>query len=164
MISGEPDAQGSSFVPIILGSDKTTVSVATGQNEYYPVYCSIGNVHNKVRRAHRNAVALIAFLAIPKSKCHSVRKWFQIPSVTNIRQPTSATQTAPPSANFGGSYSTPRSDVFCNLCDLGWRSPTSCVAEMDIFGRSYTGSARTLLIILSKRCSHASYRDGAPCK
>lgn len=56
------------FVPIILGSDKTTVSVATGQNEYWPVYISIGNIHNNVRRAHRNGVALLGFLAIPKSK------------------------------------------------------------------------------------------------
>jgi hypothetical protein len=58
---------GSMFVPIILGSDKTTVSVATGHNEYYPLYVSIGNVHNSVRRAHRNAVALVGFLAMPKS-------------------------------------------------------------------------------------------------
>ncbi|KAH9856101.1 hypothetical protein C2E23DRAFT_722466 [Lenzites betulinus] len=58
---------GSAFVPVILGSDKTTVSVATGSNEYYPLYVSLGNVHNSVRRAHRNAVALAAFLAIPKS-------------------------------------------------------------------------------------------------
>ena len=55
------------FVPLILGSDKTTVSVATGQNEYYPLYMTIGNVHNTVRRAHRNALTLVAFLAIPKS-------------------------------------------------------------------------------------------------
>lgn len=56
------------FVPIILGSDKTTVSVATGQNEFYPVYASVGVVHNNIRRAHRGAVVLIGFLAIPKSK------------------------------------------------------------------------------------------------
>ena len=56
------------FVPVVLGSDKTTVSVATGQNDYYPLYISLGNVHNTVRRAHRNAVSLLAFLAIPKSK------------------------------------------------------------------------------------------------
>jgi hypothetical protein len=62
---------GSSFVPIILGSDKTTVSVGTGHNEYYPLYASIGNIHNNVRRAHRNGVALIGFLAIPKSKAVS---------------------------------------------------------------------------------------------
>lgn len=55
------------FVPIILGSDKTTVSVATGQNEYYPIYISNGIVNNTMRRAHKNAVSLLAFLAIPKS-------------------------------------------------------------------------------------------------
>ncbi len=56
------------YCPLILGSDKTTVSVATGQNEYHPVYMSLGNVWNNVRRAHRNAILIIAFLSIPKSK------------------------------------------------------------------------------------------------
>jgi hypothetical protein len=55
------------FAPVILGSNKTTVSVTTGQNEYYPLYTGIGNAQNHVRRAHRNALALIGFLAIPKS-------------------------------------------------------------------------------------------------
>ena len=54
------------FVPIILGSNKTTVLVATGQNKYYPLYISIGNIHNNVRRAHRNGLALLGFLAVPK--------------------------------------------------------------------------------------------------
>lgn len=67
-IAEDPDAVGAMFVPIILGSDKTTVSVATGQTEYYPLYASIGNVHNNARRAHRNALVLIGFLAIPKSE------------------------------------------------------------------------------------------------
>ena len=53
-------------MPIVLGSDKTTVSVATGQNDFYPLYLSIGNVHNATRRAHKGAVSLLAFLAIPK--------------------------------------------------------------------------------------------------
>ena len=56
------------FVPIILGSDKTTMSIATGQSEFYPLYLSIGNVCNNVRRAHRNALVLLGFLAIPKGK------------------------------------------------------------------------------------------------
>lgn len=55
-------------MPIILGSNKTTVSVGTGNNEFYPLYLSIGNVHNHVRRAHRDALVLIGFLAIPKSE------------------------------------------------------------------------------------------------
>jgi len=63
-----PDAKGAMYCPIILGSDKTTVSVATGHVEYHPLYLSIGNPHNSVRSAHRNAVIPIAFLAIPKSK------------------------------------------------------------------------------------------------
>jgi len=52
----------------VLGSDKTTVSVATGQNEYYLLYISIGNVHNCVQCAHHGAVSLVGFLTIPKSK------------------------------------------------------------------------------------------------
>jgi hypothetical protein len=57
------------FTPVILGSDKTTLSVATGQNNFYPLYLSLGNVHNCVQCAHCNTVSLIAFLAIPKGKC-----------------------------------------------------------------------------------------------
>lgn len=60
------------FAPVILGSDKTTISVATGQNDFYPLYLSLGNVHHGVRHAHRNAVSFIAFLAIPKGQCISV--------------------------------------------------------------------------------------------
>ncbi|KAJ6608067.1 hypothetical protein B0H10DRAFT_2303797 [Mycena sp. CBHHK59/15] len=67
IIVEDPATHGSTFVPVILGSNKTTVSVATGQNEYYPLYMSNGLVHNGVRRAHRNAVTLIGFLAIPKT-------------------------------------------------------------------------------------------------
>jgi hypothetical protein len=67
IIASEPGMEGSMFVPIILGSDKTTVSVATGNNEYWPVYLSIGNIHNNVRRAHRDGVVLLGFLSIPKS-------------------------------------------------------------------------------------------------
>ncbi|THH07261.1 hypothetical protein EW146_g9372 [Bondarzewia mesenterica] len=66
-IAKDPATHGAMLVPIILGSDKTTVSVATGQTEYYPLYISNGNIHNNVRQAHRNAVSLVGFLAIPKT-------------------------------------------------------------------------------------------------
>ncbi|KAG2753949.1 hypothetical protein P692DRAFT_201704879, partial [Suillus brevipes Sb2] len=52
IVAGDPETIGSTFVPIILRSDKTTVSVATGNNEYYPLYLSIRNIHNNVCRAH----------------------------------------------------------------------------------------------------------------
>ncbi|KAH7904947.1 hypothetical protein BJ138DRAFT_1234046 [Hygrophoropsis aurantiaca] len=78
IIARDPATHGSTFVPVILGSDKTTVSVATGQTDYYPLYISIGNVHNNVRRAHRNAVAVIGFLAMPKTdKEHSASEAFR---------------------------------------------------------------------------------------
>jgi hypothetical protein len=67
MIAQDPTTHGAMFVPVILGSDKTTVSVATGQTDYYLLYLSIGNIHNNVHRSHRGGIALIAFLAIAKS-------------------------------------------------------------------------------------------------
>jgi Plavaka transposase len=73
IVAANSDAKGSFLVPIILGSDKTTVSVATGNNEYWPVYLSIGNIQNQVRRAHRNALVVLAFLPIAKCEPLIVR-------------------------------------------------------------------------------------------
>ncbi|KAG1737731.1 hypothetical protein EDB19DRAFT_1895740 [Suillus lakei] len=72
-IAKDPAMHGSTFVPVILGSDKTTVSVAMGQNDYYPLYALIGNVHNNVHHAHHNAVAVISFWPFQKvsTKKHS---------------------------------------------------------------------------------------------
>ncbi|KAG2745080.1 hypothetical protein P692DRAFT_20742650, partial [Suillus brevipes Sb2] len=44
----DPSTEGATYVGIILGSDKTTVSEATGNVEYHPLYLSIGNLHNGV--------------------------------------------------------------------------------------------------------------------
>ena len=71
IVNDNPVTNGGTFIPIILGSDKTTVSVGTGQNDYWPVYISIGNIHNNVRRAHRGGVELLGFLAIPKGVFNS---------------------------------------------------------------------------------------------
>ncbi|KAN0126225.1 hypothetical protein V8E53_015270 [Lactarius tabidus] len=67
IITQDKSTHGAMFVPVVLGSDKTTVSVATGQNDFYPLYILLGNVHNTVQCAHRNAVSLLAFLVIPKT-------------------------------------------------------------------------------------------------
>jgi hypothetical protein len=55
------------FVPVVAGSDKTTVSVATGHQEYHPVYMSPGNLTNIARRSHGSALLPVTFLPIPKS-------------------------------------------------------------------------------------------------
>ena len=48
IIAQDPRTHGAMLVPVILGSDKTTVSVAMGQTEFYPLYLSIGNVRNNI--------------------------------------------------------------------------------------------------------------------
>ncbi|KDR66445.1 hypothetical protein GALMADRAFT_147875 [Galerina marginata CBS 339.88] len=66
-IAQDERTHGAMLVPIISGSDKTTVSVATGHQEYHPVYESPGPITNTARRAHGNAVLPVAFLPIPKT-------------------------------------------------------------------------------------------------
>jgi hypothetical protein len=67
MIAQDPMTHGAMFIPVILGSDKTMVSVATGQTDYYLLYLSIGNIHNNIRQSHCDGIVLIAFLVIAKS-------------------------------------------------------------------------------------------------
>ncbi|KAF8985645.1 hypothetical protein BDQ17DRAFT_1494815 [Cyathus striatus] len=73
-----PGSQDTMFIPIIAGSDKTTVSVATGHQEYHPVYMSPGNLTNMTCQSHGNAVLPVASLPIPKtSKKHRKSKTFK---------------------------------------------------------------------------------------
>ncbi|KAH8978815.1 hypothetical protein EDB92DRAFT_1937481 [Lactarius akahatsu] len=67
-IAQDLKTHGLAFVPIILGSDKTTVSVATGQTDYYPLYLSIGNLYNNLCQSCRGGVALAGFLAIAQTE------------------------------------------------------------------------------------------------
>ncbi|KAG2076162.1 hypothetical protein BDR04DRAFT_1125739 [Suillus decipiens] len=101
IIAEDTDTHGSTFVPVILGSNKTTVSVATGQNDYYPLYVSIGNVQNNVHRAHRNAVAVVGFFAMPKSKFH--RQLFHS-SLSHILNSLKPGMTMPEVACFGDGH------------------------------------------------------------
>ncbi|KAF8267273.1 hypothetical protein EI94DRAFT_1581882, partial [Lactarius quietus] len=45
-IAKGPSTHGSTFVPVILGSNKTVESVGTGHTEYWPLYLPTGNVCN----------------------------------------------------------------------------------------------------------------------
>jgi hypothetical protein len=69
-IAADPDidSDGATFVGIAAGMDKTTVSVGTGDNEFWPVYFTLTGIHNDMRRAHQDALVPVAFLSIPKSK------------------------------------------------------------------------------------------------
>lgn len=66
MISQDSTNQGSMLVQVIAGSDETTVSVATGHQEYHLVYTSPGILTDTARRGHRNSLLPAAFLPIPK--------------------------------------------------------------------------------------------------
>ena len=51
-------------MPIIIGSNKTTVSVVTGQTVYLPVYISISNIcNNLILQAYSN-IYFIAYLLL----------------------------------------------------------------------------------------------------
>ncbi|KAJ7026200.1 hypothetical protein C8F04DRAFT_1298099 [Mycena alexandri] len=77
-IAEDPATIGSMFVPVVAGSDKTTVSVATGHQEYHPVYQSPGVLTNIARRAHGQGLLPVAFLPIPKtSKRHRRSEAYQ---------------------------------------------------------------------------------------
>ncbi|KAJ7483958.1 hypothetical protein B0H11DRAFT_2416136 [Mycena galericulata] len=67
LISEDVSTHGATFIPVVAGSDKTTVSVATGHQEYHPVYQSPGVLTGVACRAHGNGVLPVAFLPIPKT-------------------------------------------------------------------------------------------------
>lgn len=90
MITENPKTHGAIFAPIVLGSDKTTVSVGTGHTEYYPLYLSLGNLHNNIHQAHCNAIALLGALAIPKSEFSHVLPVYSIANAiyaADLKQP-----------------------------------------------------------------------------
>ncbi|KAJ8091523.1 hypothetical protein PM082_024443 [Marasmius tenuissimus] len=77
-VAEDSSTHGAMFVPVVCGSDKTTVSVATGHQEYHPVYQSPGNITNAARRGHGSGVLPSAFLPIPKtSKKHREKPIFK---------------------------------------------------------------------------------------
>lgn len=43
------NTEGAMYIGVTTGSDKTTVLIVTENVEYYPVYLSIGNLHNSTR-------------------------------------------------------------------------------------------------------------------
>ena len=54
------------LVSIVSESDKTVASVATGHQEFHPLYLGPGNVDNPTCQAHGIGLLPCAFLPIPK--------------------------------------------------------------------------------------------------
>lgn len=71
-----PEAnKGAMYCSIILGADKTMVSVSIGHVKYHPLYISLSNFHGSLQCTHHNTVILIGILAT--SKC----MWFKFLSL-----------------------------------------------------------------------------------
>ncbi|KAH9991215.1 hypothetical protein BJV74DRAFT_795951 [Russula compacta] len=78
LIAEDESTHGAMFVLVIIGSGKTTVSAATGHQEYHPVYMSPSNLTNMAWQAHGNGLLPVAFLPIPKtSKKHQKKAEYQ---------------------------------------------------------------------------------------
>ncbi|KAG2028794.1 hypothetical protein BDR03DRAFT_1019341 [Suillus americanus] len=62
--------QGAVVAPVILASDKTSLSQFRGDQEVWPVYLSLGNISKNVRcQPSKHATVLIAYLPISKLEC-----------------------------------------------------------------------------------------------
>ncbi|KAI6024539.1 hypothetical protein EDC04DRAFT_2869370 [Pisolithus marmoratus] len=112
IISVNSSTAGATLVPIILGSDKTTVSVATRQMDYYLLYLSIRNVHNTTCCVHCDVVVLTGFLAMLKTCrenantpafCKFKKQLFHS-SLAHILHSLCAAMTVPETVLFGDQY------------------------------------------------------------
>ncbi|KAG2741331.1 hypothetical protein P692DRAFT_201842290 [Suillus brevipes Sb2] len=62
--------QGAVVAPVILASDKTSLSQFCGDQEVWPVYLTLGNISKDIRRQpSKHAAILIAYLPISKLEC-----------------------------------------------------------------------------------------------
>jgi hypothetical protein len=92
------------LVPVIAGSDKTTVSVATSHQEYHPVYISPGIFTNTARHGHGNAVLPVAFLPIPKSMSYLLFHFLSLVSELYFVQRVNTKESGPNSNFFAASF------------------------------------------------------------
>ncbi|KAH8980015.1 hypothetical protein EDB92DRAFT_1937210 [Lactarius akahatsu] len=102
-IARDPSTHRSTFVPVILGSDKTVVSVATGHTEYWLLYLSI---------AHKGGVTVIGFLSIlmakkkhaPSLEFHQFKHKLFHGLIAKILQPLHTAMTIPELVQFGDGH------------------------------------------------------------
>ncbi|THH31395.1 hypothetical protein EUX98_g2771 [Antrodiella citrinella] len=87
----------------VLAAEAIYHGVATGHTEFHPLYLSLGNVGNEMRRAHREAVIPLAFLSIPKAaradadtdEFRLFRKQLYHSSIAHILEPLRPGMTTP---------------------------------------------------------------------
>ncbi|KAI0057711.1 hypothetical protein BV25DRAFT_1811991 [Artomyces pyxidatus] len=66
--------EGATIAPVILASDKTQLTTLSGDKQAWPVYLSIGNLKNAVRRQpSKRATVLLGYLPVSKLECFEVK-------------------------------------------------------------------------------------------
>ncbi|EJD33712.1 hypothetical protein AURDEDRAFT_38538, partial [Auricularia subglabra TFB-10046 SS5] len=64
--------EGALVIPIILASDKTQLTVLSGDKSAYPVYITIGNIHSDIRRQpSTRATVLLGYLPVSKFEVYA---------------------------------------------------------------------------------------------
>ncbi|KAF8248439.1 hypothetical protein K440DRAFT_548033 [Wilcoxina mikolae CBS 423.85] len=79
---------GSTVIPVILGSDKTMLSTLSGNKSAWPVYLSIGNL-SKVKRRSVKSNGLVLIGLLPRCpngpKTHTIKIAYQESMATMLR-------------------------------------------------------------------------------
>lgn len=151
------------FTPVGLGADKTTVSVATGNQEFHALYGFLGNIQNEMRKAHCDAVVPLAFLPIPKgtsTSCQSSDASLHF-STTHTLQANERTRTATSFAFSKNSSITKQLLTSSHLSALECPCRIISGVPMDTIAAQYSSSAHSLRTTPSKCICRVLSKGGA---